>query len=566
MIIKSTKCALLAGVLLGTGMLAAQASSSFITFSVDMATNIANATFTPDTDTVYAQGTFNGWSPDIQLYQEGSSSIYTNTYNDTAEANGGVTKYQFVWRVGTGGADTYEISGDSNLRAAQLPAISGGSVIPPTPFFNDAGPTVTNNVTFQVDVSQQIAVGNFTPGTSTVEVRGNFNGWAGGATMLALDPTIIRTNQYGLVTTNVYVGTYTNATASTNGAMDFKYVIQPGLVWDSPGPLTGDNGGNRFFTMPNSAQVLPVVNFSDQPFAPLDQITFNVDMSAVLISDPLYNPSTVTINGDFNGWGPSIPCTNNPAATNTNIYSAVIISGAGSPINYQFRYSNGGTVYDNKTGGGNRYFLTPNVSSTNVPAVFFNDVNISDLLNVDTAVTFSVNMTNAVGTDPHVFDPANDNVYINGDFIPWVAWNPISLSPYILGNNPLGSEVYTYSVTFPKGHARSLTYKYAINAADDEAGFGQNHFRYIRSTNGVYNLPLDKFGSMVVEPKFGNLAIGAASGGSVPITWVGYPNVNLQSSTNLAGGTWQNYPETTGASSTNWPASSGSQFFRLVQP
>ncbi|MEI9960879.1 MAG: hypothetical protein WDM76_07015 [Limisphaerales bacterium] len=87
-----------------------------------------------------------------------------------------------------------------------------------------------------------------------------------------------------------------------------------------------------------------------------------------MLSDANYDPGTVTINGDFNGWSVGIPCTNNPAAENTNIYSAVIVSGAGSAINYQYRYlSAGNTVYDNKTGGGNRYYLVPNAASTNLP-------------------------------------------------------------------------------------------------------------------------------------------------------------------------------------------------------
>jgi hypothetical protein len=163
-----------------------------------------------------------------------------------------------------------------------------------------------------------------------------------------------------------------------------------------------------------------------------------------------------------------------------------------------------------------------------------------------------------------VFDPNSDYVFINGDFTGWLAWNPISLAAYQLANNPVGSEVYTYSQTFPKGHSRSVTYKYAINGADNEAAAYQNHFRYIRSTTGVYNLPLDTFGTQYNEPKVGGLAIGSPSGGSAPITWLSYPNVNLQSSTNLIN--WQDVPDTTGASFTNWPVGTSSQFFRLIQP
>jgi hypothetical protein len=555
------KCALLIAAVAGAaGTLAAQ--NSVITFSVDMSVQIGNATFTPGTDTVWVQGTFNNWSPLIQLFQVGSSTVYTNTATDTLEANGSVTKYQYVIDQ-----NNYEVSADSNLRAAVLPATSGGSLVLPTPFWHDAGPPITDNITFQVDMSQQINLSSFTPGTSTVEVQGNFNGWTASASILTNDPTILRTNQFGLVTSNVYVGTFASS-ASSNAAMDYKFVIEPGH-YEGVSAANGDNGGNRFY-VENTDQVRPVVNYSDQPYAPLGQVTFNVDMSAVLISDPTFNPATVVIDGDFNSWAADVPCTNNAAASNTNIYSATITIGEGAAVNYQFRYQDsGGTVYDHPASnpGGNRFFQVPVQASVNVPAVFFNDISTNDLLNVDTTVLFSVNMTNAqsysTGTP---FNPSSDNVYINGDFLGWLNWDPISLASEQMTNNPVGSEVYSFSYTFPKGHAREVTYKYSIDGNDNEAGFGQNHFRYIRSTSGVENLALDKFGTQTVEQKYGNLAIGQPSGGSFPLTWLGYPGVVLQSRANLSSGSWQTVPGTSGQNSANWSSGAPSQFFRLNQP
>jgi hypothetical protein len=199
---------------------------------------------------------------------------------------------------------------------------------------------------------------------------------------------------------------------------------------------------------------------------------------------------------------------------------------------------------------------------------------------MDTVVTFSVNMTNAVGSEGHVFDPINDTVYINGDFdgSGWFSWNPIALAGRVCANDPPGSQVYTYQYTFPKnrtdgeGYWRRLEYQYSTSYSvintqtGDETLSGLNHVRYIRGTSGNYTLPLDTFGSMTAEPKFGNLVIGPASGGSFPVTWLGYPGVYLQSRTNLISGTWQNNLATGGQNSTNWPNSSGNQFFRLVQP
>jgi len=167
-------------------------------------------------------------------------------------------------------------------------------------------------------------------------------------------------------------------------------------------------------------------------------------------------------------------------------------------------------------GGVNRSVVVPNLASTNVGPVFWNDASPADYLDQDTLVTFSVSMTNAqqYPSGP-AFVLGTDQVYVNGDFTGWLAWNPISLASYQLATNLSNAEVYYYSQVFLQGRGRSLTYKYAINGADNEAAPFQNHFRFIRSTNGVYNLPLDIFGVQYNEPKVGGLTIGSPSGGSV---------------------------------------------------
>ena len=552
----------------------ALASSTLITFQVDMGPQITNASnpFNPSTDTVYVQGTFNGWSPYIQLFQEGSSTIYTNTYNDTAEPNGGRTVYQFNFNSATSGT-VWEKSADSNLRAALLPTTSGASLILPVSAFNDAYPAVTTNLTFRVDLAQQISLGNFIPGTDTVEVRGNFNGWTGGANPMTNNPADHHTNAFGLVSTNVYEANIA-VTGPTNGAMDYKFVISHGgnTLWDSPTGNNTDNGGNRWFTQPYAPASLPIADFSDAPYAPLVAITFNVDMSAVQLADPGFSPTSVTLNGDFNGWSTGIACTNDPNGSNTNLYSCTITNGAGSTINYQFRYlSYGNTVYDNPPGGGNRQISVPNVATLNVPPVYFNNVSPNDLLNVDTVVTFTIAMSNAVTTDNIHFDPSQNTLYLNGDFAGWVDWNPLALSSANLTctNNPPGSSNWSCQVTIPKYHSRSLSYRFAVDpsgvANEPQNPNGKNHFRYIRSTNGTYNLPLDTWGVDVVEPKFGNLTIGAPSGGQVPLNWLGYPGASLVSGTDISQVT-NVVAGTSGQSSATIPTTNSTGYYRLYGP
>ncbi|HXT10021.1 MAG TPA: hypothetical protein VN873_00510 [Candidatus Angelobacter sp.] len=590
---------LVTALLCAAGLATSRAASTFVTFSVDMATNIANGTFNPASDHAEAHGTFNNWGAALTLVQQGASTIYTNTLDDTTDTNGGKLEYKFVIN-----GSTWETPASGQNRAVLLPATSGASLMLPTAFFNDAGAPVTNNITFQVDLSQQIALNNFNPATDQAVVRGIFNNWSGTDLALTNDPSIARTNQFGLVTSNVWVGTFP-ISGSPGGAEAFKYVLataSSGDHWESPSAVNSDAGGNRYFA--NVAQTLPVVDFADAPYAPLSTLTFSVDMSVVMLTDTNFNPATVSMWGDFNGWSSGVAMTNDPSASNTNIYtvSSPISSGNGGSIQYQFRYnqvSTGNTVYDHLNGAnggsGNRVYLVS--GSTNVPPVTFNDAEINDYLTHPTPVLFSVDMTGAVGTDGHPFNPSADNLYINGQFANWYAWgggiNPSPAPPgYQMIEEGLGN-IYTNTIIMPAGTPVSFEYKYgmdenAINGgpSDNEAGFAQNHYRVVRSSAmNPYIMPTDKFGNQYREPFFnsGNetatqLAVTPATPGTVAITWLGRPGAHLQVTTNL-NGNWQDLLATDGTnwvggfnnptngfvSQTNYPVS-GNALFRVVKP
>ena len=587
MIIKSKMPALLTGVMLcAAGVVTTAQANTIETFSVDMGTNILLGTFNPPpplgtgTDVVNVRGTFNGWAAtETPLVEQGSSTVFTNTVNDTVTANG----YPVLYIFNINGS-TYEPVASFNNRAAYTPTTSGASLVLPTPFFGDSGAQVTNNVTFQVDVSQQINLGVFTNGTSSVEVRGDFNSWTGGASVLTNNPNIMVTNEpSGLVTSNVWMNTFP-VVASPNSAQDFKYVIQPGTVWDGPSTINQDSGANRFWTSNpnnNGNLTLPLVNFSDQIYAPLCSLNFSVDMSAQLYYGNWIPGEQVYCAGINGNWSPGALMTNNPSAVNTNIFYATVIAGYTSSQAYKFTFNNGGTVYESpvSTGGNNRTLVVPSVLSYTVPTVYFSDQSIADLLTTSNLVTFTVNMTGAsqYPSGP-AFNPSSDQVYVNGAWLGWLGWNPVNLAPYILSNYPVGSSNYVGQFWIPMGSPLNIVYKYGIDGSDNEAGANDNHVRFIRSTaTGAYSLPVDTFGNQYVEPSFGQLAVKPASGGTVPVSWLGAPNVQLQTRTNLTSGSWVSHPETSGLvwstginstngliSVTNWP-SSGNLFIRLIQ-
>ena len=456
--------------LLGAGLLLCGAISasadSIVTFQVDMTAQNILGNFDPATQSMQVRGNFGGWdAAPLALTNNPTGAnpyLYTGTTN--LPLNGSVIAFKYVIMAGS----TYEPN--SHNRLLTLPSTSGASVVIPPVYFNDVPLNIVScDVTFQLDLAQQINTGAFISGVSTSYVRGTFNDF-GTTVPLTNDPTILRTNANGLVTSNVYVGTVTisgnppQSGGSPGQTYDYKFYIDTGSNWEAPTPGTGDpnDNNNRFFNLSSSpTQKLPVIFFNDAPYAPVgtNNVTFQVDMSAQLLAGNFFPSGTVEVRGDFNSWGSdtntTIHCTNDTAASNPNLYSAEvrIIDGVGARHQYKFWATNdvhtlnGGweTMADNRTmqiiaGPPNP---TPNV----LPPVFFSDVSVSSLLPADTVVTFSVNMTNAVGTESHTFDPLSDAVVING--VPsFATWN---LGLPQVTNNPSGTQLYSRDILLPKG-------------------------------------------------------------------------------------------------------------------
>ncbi len=565
---------LLQGLALGLalGTAATAGATSIVTFQVDMSMSGIDQ----NTQTVSARGSFNGWGAFPLTNNPTGENPYLYSGTTNLPLNGSVMEYKYVIDP-----NTWESIPKGHNRLAMLPTTSGESLMLPKVFFADAAQVLLVDLTFQVDMAQQISIGTFTPGVSIVFPKGTFNGW-GTFDAMTNDPTILRTNEFGLVTSDVYVGTYP-IVASAGQTMDYKFYIDTGSKYEdlSAGAVDPSDNNNRFLNVEDApTQTLPIVFFSDKPYAPTatNDVTFQVDMTAQVLNgnfDPM--TGTVEVRGGFNSWGtPQILCTNDPLALNPNIYTAVvrIVDSRGASEGYKFWASvpvNTGW----ETMGDNRGFKMVEASSQILPVVFFSNVNPGDLLPEDTLVTFTIDMTNAVTTEAYAFNPSGgDTVYINGTPNGWLGWD--TALPQ-LTNNPQGSGVYSIELLIPKGSPAQITYKYSINGADNEAANNNNHVRYVR-TAGPYAMPMDKFGTQRVEPSFGQLSVGPASGGYVPVSWLGLPGVHLQTASDVAGA-WNDLMNTDGAgwksgyisldgfvSVTNYPTTSAKTFMRLIKP
>jgi hypothetical protein len=433
-------------------------------------------------------------------------------------------------------------------------------------------------------------VGFADPGNMAWEVAGDFNGWSGGA---------------GYQLNSIGSGVYSNGIViATAGTYQFK--IRSLGAWDIAfgSPDMGHNNANASITTTNSPQTVPIVvdvvngRFLIGELAPppvTNQVVFLVDMSVEILRGT-FDPSTnvVYVSGGFNGWpgtgAGALALTNVPAwGGNTNIYYATnTFIGTPSSVGseYKFTDTNPNVPFSYEQIPLNRTFsLLPTNGTLILPVVNFGNALLSDYTTADILLTFNVNMHGRTSISNVTFDPGvHPPPYINGNFLTnsWVGtWNPIALGPYQMTENPLGSTNYTFTYLVPKGHPVLVKYKYgfddSVNSLDNEATSGQDHGRYIRTTaTGSYSMPQDLFGNQYNEPSFGQLAVGAPSGGTVPISWLGRPGARLQSTTSLPG-TWTDHIQTDGTnwsagtsttngllSTTNWPAASGNQFFRLL--
>jgi hypothetical protein len=600
-----------AGLLLWAAAIMTAQADTIITFSVNMATNLANGTFNPPppagtgSDAIYANGTFFGWAGNgLQLVQEGSGTIWTNSYDDTSDANGHVVSYRFRLAsalLGTG----YESTASWDNRAWKLPTNSGVSLVLPTPFYGDVGPGQVVNVKFQVDMSEEIQLGNFTKGVNQVDVRGSFNGWVNAGNYITNDPSILTTNG-GVVMSNVYVGTFAITTGAqvpgvpaTNAFMEWKAVEDIGSgnsvsSWENPGPGNANDAGNRFWN-DDTNRVLPIVTFGDLVVTPPAYVTLNVDMSGIIKYDANYVPNSVTVWGTFNNWANGITMTSNPFPNNNVFSSSAITMPENVPVIIQVRYTNslvGGWVYDyvndsvynNNARRTITFPITTTALNTNVPAFYFLDLAPDDYLPKATTVLFSVDMNGAVMTNGTAFNPSSDSVYVNGMFAngggtpypqTWYPWsggiNPVSAPPGYQMIREGSSTIYTNTIILPAGTVVGLQYQYGIDPGnanggplENEAASGVNHIRVVRTTAvNLYTMPTDTFTNQPYqEPLFapgniyegmgtlagGQLTVGRPAGGAVPVSWLGRPGAHLQSATGLKGP----WTDIWGTDGTNW--------------
>jgi hypothetical protein len=311
-----------------------------VTFRVDMGPQITLGNFTPGQN-MRVSGVFTGWGDGVDMTNEAPSTVYSQTIAVAGLPGAQINGYKFRandgWEndgVGPGGAQNRSF------------ILAGGDQVLPLVYYNNLPPNVpTNAITFQVDMTAQILLGNFTPG-QFIRVSGNmYSPTFGDGRDLTNNPALSGN------ASNIY-STVIDVIANAGTTYNYKFRANGG--WESP---TSTGGGDRSFQVAGGPQVLPLVFYSDA--SPCDMLTEPTAVTFVLrltngtpaFDGTVYDGSqTVHINGEFNGWAAwdvLLPqMVNNPVGS--DFYEYTHNFPAGATRAQKFKFSIGGP--DNEAG------------------------------------------------------------------------------------------------------------------------------------------------------------------------------------------------------------------------
>jgi hypothetical protein len=361
-------------------------------------------------------------------------------------------------------------------------------------------------VTFSVNMSFQITLGNFVVGTDFLDVAGTLNEWGGGDVLTDDDAD------------GIYVGTFDVAP----GVMEYKFRINGN--WDTSESLAA----NRSYEVVEGENILPTVWYSDQePVATTDvEVYIQVDMTVQLLNgnfDPS-NGDLIVIRGshaNYGNWGGAIAMALDPEQTNiyTHLSSFDNVP-VGSGYEYKFVILTGGdenaAIWE---GSPNRTWIATGEEEDSdengygeifQPVAYFADVTPDDIITQDVTVTWNVDITSAyralaagdtlidtqTGSDDITAWDQINGICINGVLSQWWDWgNDVTcVGDWAMTQTDADGYMYSFSYLYTAGQAKSQQYKYGINSLDNEAGFAQNREFTIDDTNPTYVMDTDCFG------------------------------------------------------------------------
>lgn len=365
----------------------------------------------------------------------------------------------------------------------------------------------TTTVTFSVNMSFQIATGNFNPNTDFVDVAGTINGWGGGDVLTDPDGDGI----YTLTLTGLELG-------------EIEYKFRINGDWS-----TAEGDPNRTYIVQPGLNIIPTAWYNrQQPVEMINvEVLLQVDMTVQLLNGNFQpdNGDIVVVRGapsQYGNWGGAIELTADPSTPNVYFRQDQFNNlPTGTPVEYKFVILRNGDVsnaiWENIP---NRSWVPtgnePDQNSNGYgeiirPVVYFDDLPPDEILSQDVLVTFNVDLTSAyralANGDPlidtqtgsaDVTDWSQVNgVCINGILGWWWNWGVDSecTSEWAMTQTDLSGFHYSYNYLYVAGQAKLQEYKYGINSFDNEAGFGNHHTLVINDNAPTWTAPEDCFGN-----------------------------------------------------------------------
>ena len=307
-----------------------------------------------------------------------------------------------------------------------------------------ANAAFAQTVEFRVNMSIKAKKAAFTPGTDSVRLAGNFNGWS-----VPADPMTDEDND------SIYTVTKTFNTGDT---LAFKFIKLVGTATDWEGV------DNRIYYVPAGNSVYTAYFDNDSIYSDPKPITvtFSVNMEFEKVSGR-FNPSTdtLTIRGSQNGWASTDILSVSSTDPNYYEFTDTITLGVGEKVNYKYAYQGArGTTWE---GDPNKVFQLSEQDyefGEGFTTRTFNDLTLETVTNFPAAVKFVVDMNGAVSSNTGTAFPSIDNVVIAGANAPlqWPTGGWPDTDSAVVhklfddgtnGDAVAGDKFFTISIDFP---------------------------------------------------------------------------------------------------------------------
>jgi len=384
-----------------------------VTFKVNLRVQTLLKKFDPAKDSVFLRGNFytgagNWWETNsMKLSDANNDTIYEGTF-DVGSVPKRLGQFKFILRGVTVAGDRWEIDKADGVNKDRTDTVPTTPWALPVVWFDGDSTSVyfDNVVTFKVNMMYQMIAGQFTKGTDSVVVRGDFNGW-GGKTHLLTDAD----------GDSVYTGAF-NIPSTKKLIYKFVKIRAGGEGWESSSDRIADN-------LTGPITTLPIVWFNNyNPAHGL--VTFKVNLR-VQTKLKKFDPAkdSVFLRGNFYA-GPGNWWETNSMkladADGDTIYTGTFDVGAVPKRLGQFKFimrgaSAAGDRWEIDKADGVNKDRTDTVPTTpwTLPVVWFNGDSTS--VYFDNNITFRVNMKYQMKKGQ--FTKGADSVVVRGDFNGW---------------------------------------------------------------------------------------------------------------------------------------------------